>query len=737
MADARGAQRRPGGDARPAATVRARAGVAPGADRESPAESAARVEALQHVGAAILALAEPYRSVVLLRHEQELDVPTIARRLDRSEATVRSQLSRAHELLRRRLDREFGGRERWAALAAPLAGATAAWLVPGAAALLLFAAAASYAVWPKAKPPVAETASLRPAELREAPSTGAPAVVAVAEAADPQREPARTAPARVPASATPVEVLLQGRVGETGGNPHRVHPDGRLQYFRERVAEPLALDLPLEAREARAHVTAAPLPSDQVLHVRRVDFAARFEGLNRGRERYAIVLGTTELVLAPHAHEGFQGSWEGDLVLDEAELKRSYLGLGSSSTGEVHLRGELEPKADWEERRAREGLVRVTSAVPLPLRYPVLRAPRARLQVRAGHQGGNPLQIGLAGSTSIYVEGCTASALDLELPPGDEEGLVHFEGGHVPSGMAFVVTQASWESTTYRHGPVTPLRLVLANEVLADLAPAFPPGSRPGTPSGDGEPGGASTGDQPGEPGWPADGYTEETERTPVGVRVSGSWAGRLVVLPGKEERTYLEAAYFTNAEAWLSGQLVPLDSLPPEDRTERARLPAGPPIAAKPEPPPPPELTRPRVVLQARAGHGGGNPVTIALKGKTSNHVDRVETLPLDFTAIPTGADPELVYGETGRIPAGQVLVITRATWWSVTSDESSHSRFRLRVAGKVLAERKGKGDPESGSWSGRLVVRPGEEERTSLEVGYFAMADVLLVGQFEPLGK
>jgi len=92
-------------------------------------------------------------------------------------------------------------------------------------------------------------------------------------------------------------------------------------------------------------------------------------------------------------------------------------------------------------------------------------------------------------------------------------------------------------------------------------------------------------------------------------------------------------------------------------------------------------------------------------------------------------------VYGEVGRIPAGQTLVVTRATWWSATYNESSHSRFKLTVAGKVLAERKGKGEPENGAWSGRLVIRPGEEERTSLEVGYFASADVLLLGYFERL--
>ncbi len=711
----------------------------PRSGSDSPAESAARVEALQRVGETILALEDPYRSVVLLHHEQELDVATIARRLGRSEATVRSQLSRAHELLRQKLDREFGGRERWALLALPLTSSSPAWLVSGAAVAVLLATLTTYATWPEATSPEAAPTTARSTELLSASIAEVPAAEETQERAAQRREPVSSASA--PAAPVQVEIVLQGRVGDVGGNEHRVHAHGRLEYFRELVAEPLALAPPLEAREERAHVTAPTLPSDHVLHVRRAAFAARFEGMTRARERYAIVLGRTELVLAPYAHEDFQGSWEGDLVLDGADLKRTYLALGSSSAGEVRLQGELERCEDWERRSASEGLARVTSAVALPLRYPVLSAPRARLQVRAGHQGGNPIQIGLAGSTSIYVERSEASELDLTLPPEDRsDALVHFEGGHVPSDMAFVVTNTTWESTTFRYGPVAPLRLVVANEVLAKLAPAFPPGSRAGTASGDGEPGGDAVDGQdgkPGEPGWPGDGYAADSERTPLGVLVSGSWVGRLVVLPGQEEKTYLEASYFTNAEAFLYGELVPLDALPREERNPYARLPAGPPVAPKPEPPPPPELTRPRVVLQARAGHAGGNPVAVALNGKASMYVDRIETLPLDFTQPPTSADPELVYCEGGRITAGQALVVTRATWWSATYDESSHSRFKLTVAGELLAERKGKGDPESGNWSGRLVIRPGEEEKTSLEVGYFAVGDVLLLGHFEPLEK
>jgi hypothetical protein len=511
----------------------------------------------------------------------------------------------------------------------------------------------------------------------------------------------------MPAARTPFEIVLQGRLGDVGGNEHRVSVEGELDYFRELATEPLSLAPPFERSDERAFVACPAIPDDHVLHVYRADYAARVEGMTSARRRFAVVLGRTEFLLAPFGHEDFAGTWEGDLVLDAAEARESYLALGSSSAGEVRLYGEFEPRREWEQRSRAQGLARVTSAVPLPLRHPQLAAPRALLQVRAEHHGGNPIQIGLAGSTSIYVDRVDPAPLDLSLPPErNAPALVHFEGGHVPSDMAFVVTRATWWSTTFRPGPPRPLRLVGADQVLANLAPAR--GS-----------------------------YLEDpwaSASTPVGEPVSGSWSGRLVVLPGREESTYLEASYFTNGEAQIFGELVSLDALSPAGRAPKR--PARPSVVAKkPEAPPPPELTRPRVVLQARAGHSGGNPVSLALNGKASIYVDRVETLPLDLTQPPTSNDPALVYGEVGRIPAGQALVVTRATWWSATYNDSSHSRFKLEVAGEVLAKRKGKGEPESGAWSGRLVIRPGEEERTSLEVGYFASADVLLLGYFEPL--
>lgn len=70
----------------------------------------------QRVVAAVLDLKEPYRSVVLLRYYEGLSPSAIAERRGAPAGTIRAQLSRAHDLLRERLDEEFGGsRKAWSA----------------------------------------------------------------------------------------------------------------------------------------------------------------------------------------------------------------------------------------------------------------------------------------------------------------------------------------------------------------------------------------------------------------------------------------------------------------------------------------------------------------------------------------------------------------------------------------------------------------------------------------------
>ncbi|MFT7678269.1 MAG: RNA polymerase sigma-70 factor (ECF subfamily) [Planctomycetota bacterium] len=87
--------------------------------------AAERMESRQRVVGHVLQLKEPYRTVILMRYEQGLSPSEIAVQLGRGASTVRAQLTRAHEILRRDLDREFGDRRDWAVLALPLGAGTA------------------------------------------------------------------------------------------------------------------------------------------------------------------------------------------------------------------------------------------------------------------------------------------------------------------------------------------------------------------------------------------------------------------------------------------------------------------------------------------------------------------------------------------------------------------------------------------------------------------------------------
>ncbi len=68
----------------------------------------------------VLALDEPYRTAVLLRYYEGKSAADIARSLGVPAGTVRWRLSEGVERLRKRLDEQHGGRQRWRALLAPL-----------------------------------------------------------------------------------------------------------------------------------------------------------------------------------------------------------------------------------------------------------------------------------------------------------------------------------------------------------------------------------------------------------------------------------------------------------------------------------------------------------------------------------------------------------------------------------------------------------------------------------------
>lgn len=86
----------------------------------STLDAVACAEAQRLVLDAVLALREPYRETVLLRFWSDLPPRRIAALLDVPVETVRSRLRRATRELRGALDHEFGNRQAWCVVLAPL-----------------------------------------------------------------------------------------------------------------------------------------------------------------------------------------------------------------------------------------------------------------------------------------------------------------------------------------------------------------------------------------------------------------------------------------------------------------------------------------------------------------------------------------------------------------------------------------------------------------------------------------
>ena len=70
---------------------------------------------------AVLVLSEPYRTTVLMRYWEDLPPARIAERLGLPGATVRSRLRRGLDMLRQRLDDEYGNRSAWVIALSPAA----------------------------------------------------------------------------------------------------------------------------------------------------------------------------------------------------------------------------------------------------------------------------------------------------------------------------------------------------------------------------------------------------------------------------------------------------------------------------------------------------------------------------------------------------------------------------------------------------------------------------------------
>lgn len=657
---------------------------------ESAEASLCRLETRQRVVAATLALDEPYRSVVVLCYEQDLDIAAIADRLGRSAATVRSQLSRAHALLRERLDQEFGGRERWTVLAAPWLGGAATAPAAGLGAMLLLggtaALAAAAVVWfgfGEAPLPVAaartEVATAAAALLQDPkPSivpTSAPALPerAVASVQDPR--PADLQEHLLPAGELRDRRRYDDYEAATFSFEHGVRDDPDLEITRN--------DWDLQFSGGQFGVDMVTDDRSAILDL----------GAMEPRDFGAYVLGEPQLqknarVVAGHAY--FVGTRDGDTELATVVFVRSHV-PGDTCTfdwyatdGSARAQGSL---ADANQGRPWIAQLAALRAWQLQSGAAVLTKPEVLLQLRGGAGGGNPRRLDMTGGER-RVDEVRTEPLDLTAPiDANERCAGYVVGGLVPAGQSFVVTRIDYHGGNPgdSNGPGA-FCIVVGGAKLVDL----PPSERP----------------------------------------IRGTWTGRAVVVGGQEAQTCFEIANSSWGEVRLQGEFVAAPAKPGFGGENRGFFRKEPRLPA----PLPPVLGVPSARLQVRAARVGGNPCRIDLRGRKSMYVHELAAQPLDF-AVPLAKDVDsAAFARGGVLLPGTTFVVTKVVYAGrAGGDGGGRGAFRLVVAGETIVERRDDAEPIQGEWTGELHIVPGEESRTYLEIADSSHGDVELFGHFE----
>ena len=346
-------------------------------------------------------------------------------------------------------------------------------------------------------------------------------------AADLERAARRTAVGDI---VDPADLLLQVRTGAQGGNTSTVSLGDPGRWVRVAVAErELDMAKPASAQDrATAFVRGGFIPAGRALVVESADVFATAAGDLNGPGLAVVRIGGDTLLHIRDFAGPILDWYEGRAILRPGDERLVSVLVANSSVVEVRLRGRFVPldeagaieQAPFWPQPAPPGVPRAADG-PSGARSGYLAEPRAVLQVRAGHGGGNTMRVSLLGAASIYLEKMSPSPLQpLPSRQSDSESVGYVEGGRIPRGKAFAVTHIEYEGTTTKR-PGQFIVSVMGEKITSVV-------------------------------------QREHDEST------RGSWTGRLLVPAGSESQVYVETAWHTFGSATLTGEFVDAEA---EDR--------------------------------------------------------------------------------------------------------------------------------------------------------------------------
>lgn len=506
-----------------------------------------RLAVQRDVVAAVLELREPYRSVVVHRYFHGLEPTEIAARLQSKPATVRTQLVRAHELLKERLD-QHRPRATWAVALLPLlegepvAASSTSFVLVGAAVMLVAAGAWTFwsgsidtvvpSAWSAAVTKIDPSPAAGP-DTDEAGSLVRREVASLQQASSSLPFPEIVTPRAVLMNPTRTNYYDTGFGFERayGGRDRKgkLRSDYEIRFWNDAlnancVSDDTSLLVDL-GEMTLLDLVRTELGSVEE-RVRRAAEAFFADPEASGRGFHPCVGGHTYFVwtqdtdsdgvaaveVVEHVagdHCVLEWYWTEDGTYARGSLP-SPKGKRTLVEALLLLRQAAAPFcAQWQQRTA-EALEKTMG----PLR---MKSPEVVFRARAGAVGGNPCELYLSREHNGYLRKLAAEPFDITTKVGmQDEPVGYCSGGTIPPDQKFVVTSVAWYGQVRgdTNGPGL-FRVQLAGHELVC--------------------------------------FTEPNDA------IRGSWSGRVELEPGDEKSLFLAISNSSQGEVIVRGSFEPL----------------------------------------------------------------------------------------------------------------------------------------------------------------------------------
>jgi hypothetical protein len=122
------------------------------------------------------------------------------------------------------------------------------------------------------------------------------------------------------------------------------------------------------------------------------------------------------------------------------------------------------------------------------------------------------------------------------------------------------------------------------------------------------------------------------------------------------------------------------------------------------------------------------------------ARRVDTLRREPLDLGTPVAMTEPCVGHVAGGRVPAGQVFVITRIDYTGGNpGDSNGRGAFRVVIGREAVVDVAASDLPVRGNWNGKLTVHAGHEQGVCFEIGNSSWGEVWLRGEFQavPAGR